>query len=566
MPNYLLAAIREQHGDDLARMAYADWLEEVGESDRAHFVRLQLQLHQQPSRSARAGELAVEAEGLLAEHERRWLGEWADLLVNWSFRRGLLDSVTVEPEVFLTRGAELLENHPLREVRFVGPDGDAADGEIAEEVVASPAFAGVRALDVSGARPSAAPQWCRALARATRHVTRLEEVNFGSAWLPGAVFDDAAALGELCEAEHLRSLRKLDLSSPLAGHSLGDDAIASLISAPFFPHLTDLSLAGCQLSDDGLRALILGRRLGNLEELDLSWCERLTRAGLQSLLSSTNLPKLSTLCLGGDVDVSALARSPLLGGVERLDVCTSAVRHPRSFPAAAWAEFAASPHVAGLRRLTLLHGILDEPGCQALFHTDGPLNLYSLMLLGGSAAMAGAIASSPALRSLTAVEAVACGFGAEEVKALLEAPFVPNLRQFCVAGNTIGTRGLQAILSSRLKGKALDDLHLHHCNLPAGAMKRLFAWQGLTNVTRLELGSNDLSADAMAAMLSSRRLGRLTTLHLATGTVSEEGLLALAGSTALPRLRDVTVGAVNDEVVAALRKRFGARLKVDPRG
>src|SRR5262245_21876731 len=170
MSDYLLAAIREQHGDDLARMAYADWLEEIGDPDRAHFIRLQLELDQQPSRSARAGELAVEAEGLLVQHERHWLGEWAELLVNWSFRRGLLDSITIEPEVFLARGAELLETHPLGEVRFVGPAGDAADGEIAEEIVASKAFASVRALDVSGARPSAAPQWCRALARATRHV------------------------------------------------------------------------------------------------------------------------------------------------------------------------------------------------------------------------------------------------------------------------------------------------------------------------------------------------------------------------------------------------------------
>ena len=119
--DYLLAAIREQPGDDLARMAYADWLEETGDRDRGEFVRVQLQLDQQPTRSARAGELAVAAEGLLVEHERRWLGEWADLLVNWSFRRGLLDSVSLAPEVFLARGAELLAAHPVREVRFVGP-------------------------------------------------------------------------------------------------------------------------------------------------------------------------------------------------------------------------------------------------------------------------------------------------------------------------------------------------------------------------------------------------------------------------------------------------------------
>src|SRR5439155_18904662 len=157
--------------------------------------------------------------------------------------------------------------------------------------------------------------------------------------------------------------------------------------------------------------------------------------------SSAKLPRLSTLCLGGDVDVSVLARSPLLARLERLDLCTSTTRHVRTFAPSDWAEFAASPHVAKLRRLTLLHAVLDEPGCQALFHVAGPLRLYSLMLMGGTAAMAPVLASSPALSSLTAIEAVACGFGSEQVKALLRAPFVPGLRQFCVAGNPVGSRG-----------------------------------------------------------------------------------------------------------------------------
>src|SRR3954452_11439326 len=140
MSDYLLAAIREQPDDDLARLAYADRLEESGQADRAHFVRLQLAVDQQETRSVAAGELSAQADALAAAHERRWLGEWTDLLVNWSFRRGFLDSVTLEPEVFLARGEELFEWQPVREVRFVGPGGDAAPGEVAEEIVRSPAF------------------------------------------------------------------------------------------------------------------------------------------------------------------------------------------------------------------------------------------------------------------------------------------------------------------------------------------------------------------------------------------------------------------------------------------
>ena len=565
MSAYLLTAVREQPDDDLARLAYADWLEENGEADRAQFVRLQLSLDREPTRSPQAGALAAEAEGLLAEHERRWLGEWAELLVNWTFRRGLLDSVTLEPEVFLTRGGDLFATLPIREVRFVNSGGDTAHGDVAEEIVASPHFARVRAVNASGAWPSAAPAWCRALARAAPG--RLEELSLGSAWIPGAIFDDLDALRELCEAEHLRGLKKLDLSAPLAPGTFGDEGVALLVAAPFFHNLEDLSLSGWQISDDGLRALITGRRLPRLQELDLSWCEQLNLAGSRALAATRNLPNLTTLCLGGDIDVSALARSPLLAGLERLDLCTAATRYDRTFGPGDWRELAASPNAANLRRLTLLHSLLDEAGCQALFQTPGPLSLHSLMLMGGSEAMAPILAKSPALGPLTALELVTCEFGPESVRTLLAAPFVANLRQFCVAGNQIQAAGLQAVLRSPLREGRLDDLHLHHCGLPPGALKKLFAWPGLENVTRMELGSNTLDEGAMDALLASPHLGKLTALHLGSGQVSEEGLFALARSRALPRLRELTVGSsAGADAVDALRERFGARLKVDPRG
>src|SRR5262245_40840873 len=254
MSDFLLAAIREQPADGLARLAYADWLEENGETDRAAFIRLQMELDSQPTRSPRAGELAVEAEGMLAAFERDWLGEWADLLVRWTFKRGFLDNVVIEPEVFLARGVELFARHPIREVRFVGPDGNACGGEIAKEVVAAPHFAFVRAVDVSGATPSAAPAWCRALARA-RRLRYLEELNLSSAWQPDATFADHDSLRDLCLAEHLRSLTKLDLSSPLAAEVFGDEGVAMLLQAPFLSGLTALNLGGWQMTDPSLRAL-----------------------------------------------------------------------------------------------------------------------------------------------------------------------------------------------------------------------------------------------------------------------------------------------------------------------
>ena len=40
----LLGAIRDQPEDDTARLAYADWLDENGDGERAEFVRIQCRL------------------------------------------------------------------------------------------------------------------------------------------------------------------------------------------------------------------------------------------------------------------------------------------------------------------------------------------------------------------------------------------------------------------------------------------------------------------------------------------------------------------------------------------
>lgn len=569
MSEMLIGAIAAQPDDDLARLAYADWLEETGRGEQALFVRLQVEAARLPAGSPGACRLEREAEAILAENERTWLGEWADRLVRWSYRRGFLDSVTLEPEVFLTHGEELFGRHPVREVRFVSSEGRACDPEAAEELVEVPAFRQVRALHAGGGEPSAAPAWCRALARA-RHLDRLEELNLSSLGHQGGVFLDGEALAELCRARHLQTLRKLDLSAPFAHEAFGDEGVQTLLEAPFASRLTGLDLSGWHLSDEGARALASSRAVGQLEELELGWCDRLSRGGVQAVLDSPRLVKLKKLSLGGDIDLHALARARLVGRLEGLDLCTSSSRYLRSFPATGWAAFAASEHVARLRRLTLMHAILDLEGARQLLSTPGPLRLHVFMVLGtpgDGQAFAQLVADSPALPELTALELVGCDISHEGVRSLTKAPFAGNLRLLCLAANRIGARGVQLLLGSPLSGGALDDLHLHHCELPPGAVRKLFGWRGLAGLVRLELGTNALDAEAMKALARSPYLRRLTTLHLGTGDFSSEALAELAEPGTLPRLRELTVGAGTPaEDLVLLRKRFGPRLSVDERG
>jgi uncharacterized protein (TIGR02996 family) len=569
MSEMLMSIIREQPDDSLARLACADWWEEQGKSDRAEFIRLQVEIDRLPKSDPRTCPLIIRSEALLAEHEKSWLGEWSERLVRWTFRRGFLDSVVLQPEVFLRYGEELLNQHPVREVRFITEEGRPAGADAIEDLAASPAFARVRALDASGAVPSSGPAWCRALARASR-LTRWEEVNFSSNWREGGVFDDLEALAQLCRATHLAGLKQLSLAAPMAGHALGDEAVEHITGSVFARSLTSLNLSGLRLTDSSLRLLAASPALSGLRTLELGWCEQVTREGIQALLDSPHLRSVEELSLGGDIDLSALARSERLARLHELTLNTNTNQHFRTFPGSAWSELVRSPHIAGLRRFHLLYALLDEDGAAGLLQTPGALRLHALMIMGlrgNGDVLAGLLSKSPALAELTALELPGCNLSAAGLRQLLSAEFVPGLSLFCVAGNTIQSRGMRALLSSPLARGRLTELHLHHCRLQPGTLRKLTAWRGLTNVTKLELGNNSFDLSSMNALLRSGHAQRLTTLHLGSARVQPEALEALADSTWLPRLRDVTIPTNTDETtVQALRQRFGARLSLDPAG
>src|SRR5262245_49341694 len=69
----LLRACFENPDDDTPRLAYADWLDENGDPDRAEFIRVQLELERGQSDDARA-RLRDREKELLAADEREWLG------------------------------------------------------------------------------------------------------------------------------------------------------------------------------------------------------------------------------------------------------------------------------------------------------------------------------------------------------------------------------------------------------------------------------------------------------------------------------------------------------------
>jgi uncharacterized protein (TIGR02996 family) len=64
-----LNACADNPDDDLTRLAFADWLEEKGDAERADFIRLRVELWSQELQDKRERN---GAEDLLKHHRERW--------------------------------------------------------------------------------------------------------------------------------------------------------------------------------------------------------------------------------------------------------------------------------------------------------------------------------------------------------------------------------------------------------------------------------------------------------------------------------------------------------------
>src|SRR5437764_14005691 len=101
-----LDAILARYQDDGPRLVYADWLDDRGLPARAEFVRVQVALGRLPDDHPRRPELVEREAELLHRHLEAWTAHLGGL-ADGGFRRGVLDSVSVDAAVLLSRGEEL---------------------------------------------------------------------------------------------------------------------------------------------------------------------------------------------------------------------------------------------------------------------------------------------------------------------------------------------------------------------------------------------------------------------------------------------------------------------------
>lgn len=327
-----IAAIAAQPDEDTPRLAFADWLQENGEDDRARFVRL-----------------ACEIAALRAELRHPL----------WPLPDDLREQLSVPNELFDLRGAFWLDEF----FRALGCDETATDerargwaGRLWERVAGEPRVArhyleytggdeshlrvdgnvpvwelGLRRgfvehLTVNLSSPFAIPDLAAAFRLEPVHrltlrlfgarpnqwpsvdVASLARVSYLSLQLPAHSRRTSAAFADLAHGENWSGLRELHAWSPSAdGFAVPHGYVHQLANAPLLAGLRSLMI---EIVPADLPLLTSSPLARNLRSLGVSW-PRLPADACAALAGATFRPNLEALYLSlaapGDAGVRRLA-------------------------------------------------------------------------------------------------------------------------------------------------------------------------------------------------------------------------------------------------------------------
>ena len=305
----LFAAIIANPCEDTPRLAYADWLDESGDTDRARFIRLQHEIEKLPPIGPKASKAKKEEAALLEKHEKEWAGEIAELAALCRFRRGFVEFVRVTAAGFLKHGNRLFELAPIREVLF------DQIGDRMPALVESP------------------------------HFGRAETLGFSSYILDQ--IGDNGRLELLLGCPHLATVRRLDLSMG----RLNDKDAERIAACPNLGALVHLDLSWNSVFVAGIRALVASERLPALTSLTINANRQVGAYAVEALVGSPLADRLRHLSLANhefwNEPVKLIASAPRLKGLRTLDLSDNGITD------AGAVALAESPYLTELERLTL---------------------------------------------------------------------------------------------------------------------------------------------------------------------------------------------------------------------
>lgn len=316
----LVRAIWADPWDDLARSAYADWLEEHGKPAHAQLLRLPRKAAKQRG-EALAGLLPCLRDGFPGAELQ---ASAPDGLLRARF--GVEDFLSRR---FEREGRDWLQRHHVVEVELTG--------ELEEEdhagFSASPALSYLRAF-ANGCLNS--PSGLAALA-SSPHLAGLLSLDLSSS------LSDASSAVRLLKSGALPGLCRLvglTVTGPRA------PLVDAIEGAPCAANLRHLAIPNCLLAARSLRPLACSPRLSGLVTLSLSG-NPIVGLSRSSFAEPPHLEGLRNLDLGNnllaDADLKALARSPLLPRLNRLRLARCHLATPTGLLALVEAV-AATPH------------------------------------------------------------------------------------------------------------------------------------------------------------------------------------------------------------------------------
>ena len=349
-----------------------------------------------------------EADDLLAEHESEWLGRTGEHVLEWQWRRGCIERVTVWADALISHGKELFDGAPIREVRLLAEADDLprlAGCTFLSRVEGLDLCAGAQADSIyRGTYFRDRPLMSLLVSKHLRRLTSLEARNQGI---------EGPLIQTLIDTGLLSRLRRLDLDG---NRALGHRALRLLVEAGA-KQLEMLGLQETNIQNSGLQSLLRSERFPRLSDFDypmnLTWFQEALPAAFYSRLTTLSLP------LGG------LGRAE---GERILQLLPDQLRRLRVLGPLIVEQvegLAGCAKLAGLRTLDLGYAQMGDRGAQIL-------------------------AGSPHLQKLTRLHLRGNGIGGPGIRAVVNSPNLPALRELDLSDNYVGAANCEVLAAPTL--------------------------------------------------------------------------------------------------------------------
>lgn len=252
----LLAAIVENPWDDGPRLIYADWLDEKGSTERAEFIRTQIQLSRINQYHADYTFLKQRERELLKDFSSQW--KIPGLKARQEFTRGFVEFVWVRGDFLLAESKRIANAPTVKRLRVSAVDRRMND------LAKLPWLSRLTELDLTN--------------------------NSAVRYLLAGWLDDV-------NVSNLKSLI-------LRNVRMWPEDIALLLNHQRFPALIQLDVSGNPLSDEGAQAIAQSDKVKELQQLilrsdGLDASDTIHSAGFSSLANARFVRNISYLDLTG---------------------------------------------------------------------------------------------------------------------------------------------------------------------------------------------------------------------------------------------------------------------------